>query len=136
MAKLKPILPALREKKRYLVFEILSKSKIKSFTSVSKAIWQGMLSYNGTHGAAHAGILLLGEKYDPQSQRGIIRVSHRGVDALKAGLTTVQEIDATPAIVRSISVSGSLKKASRTAGAVLERARKHSVSDTSTRIAG
>ncbi len=112
MAKLKPILPTLREKKRYLVFEVLSKSKIKSFASVSKAIWQGMLSFNGTHGAAQAGIWLLNEKYNPQAQRGIIRVSNRGVDALKAGLTTVQEIDATPALIRSISVSGSLKKAS------------------------
>jgi ribonuclease P/MRP protein subunit POP5 len=111
MAKLKPILPALREKKRYLAFEIVSKSKIKSFSSVSQAIWQGMLSFNGTRGAAQAGLWLLPEKYNADMQRGIARVNHKAVDALKAGMVTVQEIDATPAIVRSIGVSGSLKKA-------------------------
>ena len=112
MAKLKALMPSLREKKRYVVFEIVSKSRIKSFAGVSKAIWQGMLSFNGTHGAAQAGMWLLGEKFNPQSQRGIIRVSNKGVDCLKAGLATVQEIDNVSALVRSISVSGSLKKAS------------------------
>ena len=112
MAKLKAILPVLREKKRYLAFEVLSKTKIKNYSGVSKAIWQGMLSFNGTHGAAQAGMWLLGEKFNPQSQRGIIRVSNKGVDCLKAGLATVQEIDNVSALVRSISVSGSLKKAS------------------------
>ena len=111
MAKLKAILPVLREKKRYLAFEVLSKSKIKNYSGVSKAIWQGMLSFNGTMGAAHAGMFLLPEKYNDKLQRGIIRVNHKQVDAVKAGLTTIQEIDNTPAIVKSIGVSGSIKKA-------------------------
>jgi len=111
MAKLKAILPSLREKKRYLAFQIVSKGKIKQFSSVSKAVWQGMLSFNGTRGAAQAGIWLLPEKYNERLQRGIVRVNHKSVDALKAGLALVQEVDNMPAIVRSIGVSGSLKKA-------------------------
>lgn len=110
MAKLKPILPSLREKKRYLAFEVLSKSRIKSYSSVSKAIWQGMLSFNGTRGAAQAGMMLLPEKYDDKTQRGIIRVNHKAVDALKGSLVLVQDIDNTPSIVRSLGVSGSLRK--------------------------
>jgi len=111
MAKLKPILPSLREKKRYLAFEVLSKNKIKSYSSVSKAVWQGMLSFNGTRGAAQAGMLLMPEKYNDKMQRGMIRVNHKAVDALKGSLVLVQDIDNTPSIVRSLGVSGSLKKA-------------------------
>lgn len=111
MAKLKPILPSLREKKRYLAFEVLSKNKIKAYSGVSKAIWQGMLSFNGTRGAAQAGMLLMPEKYNDKTQRGIIRVNHKAVDALKGSLVLVQDIDTTPSIVRSLGVSGSLKKA-------------------------
>lgn len=111
MAKIKALLPTLREKKRYLAFEILSKNKIKAHASVSKAIWQGMLSYVGTKGAAQAGLMLLPEKYNERSQRGIARVSNTHVDNLKASLALITEIDAAPAIVRSIGVSGSLKKA-------------------------
>ncbi|MEM4242718.1 MAG: Rpp14/Pop5 family protein [Candidatus Woesearchaeota archaeon] len=111
MAKIKAILPSLREKKRYLAFEVLSKSRIKGFSGVSKAVWQGMLSFNGTRGVAQAGIWLLPEKYNAETQKGIIRVNNKHVDSLKAGLATIQEIEGVPAIVRSIGVSGSLKKA-------------------------
>lgn len=110
MAKLKPILPSLREKKRYLAFEILSKSKIKSFSRVSNAVWQGMLSFNGIKGAAQAGMWLLPERYNESLQRGIIRVGHKHVDALKASMVMTQEIDNIPVIARSLGVSGSLKK--------------------------
>ncbi len=113
MARIKAILPSLREKKRYLAFGILSKKRIKDYSGVSKAIWQGMLSFAGTKGVAQAGLILLPEKYDPQTQRGIIRVSNRQVDALKASLALIQEINGVPAIIRSVGVSGSLKKATK-----------------------
>jgi len=113
MAKLKPILPTLREKKRYLAFEILSKSKIKAHSDVSRAIWQGMLSFNGTRGVAQAGMQVLPEKYNDKRQRGIVRVNHKNVDALKAGLALIQDIDTAPVSIRSIGVSGSIKKATR-----------------------
>ncbi len=117
MARIKAILPSLREKKRYLAFEILSKSRIKNFSSVSDAIWQGLLSFSGTKGAAQAGILILPEQYNISTQKGIIKVNHKQVYSLKAGLATVEEIEGMPVIVRSLGVSGSLKKATRyTAG--------------------
>ncbi len=117
MAKIKAILPSLREKKRYLAFGILSKGRIKDFSSVSDAIWHGMLSFNGTKGAAQAGIWVLPEKYNLAAQKGIIKVNHKQVDSLKAGLATVQEMEGMPVIVRSLGVSGSIKKATKyTAG--------------------
>lgn len=113
MARLKPLLPTLREKKRYLVFEIVSKGKKKAFSAVSKALWNAMHSFAGTVSVAQAGLWFLPEKYNEDLQRGIARVNHRSVDTLRASLLFVQEIEGQPVVARSVVVSGSLKKASK-----------------------
>ena len=109
--KLKPILPSLREKKRYLVFEVISKEKISDFNAVSGVINQCSLQLLGQLGAAKAGIIVLNNKWNPELQRGIIKVSHKHVDALKASLVFASKVDNTASIFRSLGVSGILKKA-------------------------
>ena len=49
-------------------------------------------------------------QYNQKTQRGIIKISHTGLDALKAALVFVTHVGGEPAIVRSIVASGSLKK--------------------------
>ncbi len=112
-AKLKPLLPTLKEKKRYLAFEIVSKSKIKAFSSVSKALWGAFLSLFGTRGAAEAGLWVFSEKYNSNSQRGLLKVSHRSLDSSRASLAMVTEIESQPVVVRSLGASGILKKAEK-----------------------
>ena len=113
MKGLKPLLPTLKEKKRYLAFEIISKSKIKAFSEISKAIWTSTLSYAGTKGAARMGIWVFPEKYNQAKQKGLIRTGHRNMDELKASLTLIKEIEEQPVIVRSIGASGILAKAEK-----------------------
>lgn len=109
--KIKPLLPSQREKKRYLVFEIISKNKIKPFSEITNAIWKAVLTFAGQTGAAKAGISVLQDKYNSSRQRGMIRVSHKMLDMLKAALTLIKEINKEPVIVRSLGTSGILKKA-------------------------
>ena len=109
--KLKPVLPSLREKKRYLVFEIISKEKINDIGVVSNAIWNSSLQFLGQLGVAKAGLMVLNNKWDPKLQRGIIKVSHKHVDAVKAALTFANKIEDADVIFRSIGVSGILRKA-------------------------
>jgi ribonuclease P/MRP protein subunit POP5 len=113
MAKIKPVLPSLREKKRYLVFEIISKKPIKEFSAISKAIWKAVLDLSGVLGASKAGIWLLGDKFNKDTQKGIIKVNHKNADLLKAALCTIKQISGTDVIVRSVGVSGILKKTER-----------------------
>ncbi|MEM3154357.1 MAG: Rpp14/Pop5 family protein [Candidatus Woesearchaeota archaeon] len=113
MKGLKPLLPTLKEKKRYLAFEIISKSRIKAFSEVSKAIWSSTLSFAGTKGAARMGIWVFPEKYNAARQRGLVRVSHRCLDELKASLALIKEIETQPVVVRSISASGIMAKADK-----------------------
>lgn len=109
--KLKPILPSLREKKRYLVFEVISKERISNFSVVSSAIQHYSLQFLGQLGAAKAGTIPLENKWNPQLQRGILKVSHKHVDAVKSALVFADNVDGKDVIFKSIGVSGILRKA-------------------------
>ena len=60
---------------------------------------------------AKAGILMLNDKWNADMQKGIIRVSNKHVDNLKASLVFIKNIDGKDVIVRGIGASGILRKA-------------------------
>ena len=108
--KIKPILPSLREKKRYVVFEVISDSSLDG-SSVSENIMQSSLDFMGELGVGNAGIMILNDKWDNKTQKGIVKVHHKYVNHLKSSLMLIENIDGHKAIIRGIGVSGILKKA-------------------------
>ena len=108
--KIKPLKPSLREKKRYLVFEVISKKKA-DFNAVQTAIQSAMLQLIGTLGTGKAGIIVLKERWDQNMQRGMVRVNNKYLDHLKASLSLIQKIGDEFVIVRSVGASGIIKKA-------------------------
>lgn len=114
--KLKPVLPSLREKKRYLAFEVISKEKIRNVNSVSNAILDYSHQFIGNLGMAKAGIMVLNNKWNSNTQRGIIKVSHKHVDAVKSALLFTNKIENTNVIIRSVGVSGILNKTEKFLG--------------------
>ncbi|HLC95875.1 MAG TPA: Rpp14/Pop5 family protein [Candidatus Nanoarchaeia archaeon] len=111
MPKLKPLLPSLREKKRYIAFEVISEGKIGSADSVEHAIFGSLLKLVGEKGAATAGIIMLKDRYNPETQRGILRTSTKGLKDSKQALTLIDSIEKKEVIVKTLGVSGILKKA-------------------------
>ncbi len=109
--KLKPILPSLREKKRYLAFEIISKEKIKDSAIVYNTLRSAAMNFMGEIGMSNAGMIMLSDKWDIEKQRGIVKVNHKYVDHLRAAITLITNIGNQQVIVRSVGVSGILKKA-------------------------
>lgn len=108
---LKQLPPTLREKKRYLVFEVLSRHKILPLAKAAKAIAFAYSSLHGERGSANAGLLYMARRSDDQAQRGMIRINRRNITDLKAALTLVKDVDRQDVIVRSVGVSGMMKKA-------------------------
>ena len=106
---IKGLLPSLRERKRYVVCEVLSEHPVDG-RSVGKAILSSFLSLFGEASLAKAGIQLL-PAYTAETKRTILRIAHTAVSQLKAALLLIQAIDGQPVIVRSVAVSGILKKA-------------------------
>ncbi len=110
-AKIKPLLPSLREKKRYLVYEVISKNRFNDAFQANKAVVEAAKEFLGNLGMARAGIIAMNDQWNADMQRGIIRVNNRHVDSLKASLVFAGSIDGKDAIVRSVGASGILKKA-------------------------
>lgn len=114
MTKIKPLMPCLREKKRYLAYEIISKEKLDLFTDINEieeSILDASIEYMGLLGMSQANIMVLKDKYDPKKQKGLIRVAHKSMDNLKASLTFISQIKQQDIIIRSVGVSGIMKKA-------------------------
>jgi len=111
-SRIKPLLPSLREKKRYLAYEVISKNRFNDAVHVNKAILDAANQFLGNFGMAQAGILPI-DKWNENTQRGILRVNNKHVDNLKASLVFVKDIDGKDVIVRSVGASGILKKAQK-----------------------
>jgi ribonuclease P/MRP protein subunit POP5 len=107
---LKPVLPTLRERKRYIVYEIISEHNF-NIKEISKSILESVEKCFGCIGSAKAGILFPADNFNENHQKGIIRVSHKEVDNVRFALMTITKINNTKVIFRTIGVSGILKKA-------------------------
>jgi len=103
-----PLLPSLKEKKRYVAFEIISKENI-SYNQAKKTIEEALMKYIGLLGTSKAGLKVLKEKYS--QNRGLARVNHKFVGYLRAAFTLIDKINNKKVIARSIGSSGILKKA-------------------------
>ena len=111
MKKIKPLLPTLREKKRYLVYETISQKNMPNPESINMSIINQFSLIYGQVGLAGAGIMFINDKYNTSLNRGMIRVAHNYVKHLRASLAFINKIDGNKSIIRSVGVSGILKKA-------------------------
>jgi ribonuclease P/MRP protein subunit POP5 len=113
--KMKPILPSLREKKRYIMFKVISDKKT-GFEEVEKAVHARSHEFMGELLLSKAGLSFLKDKWDQKSQTGIIRINHRYVDHLRAVFCLTNKIGRKKAMIRSLGTSGILKKTKRFKG--------------------
>lgn len=104
MNKIKPLRPTLRERKRYLVYEVLGDF---SQSDVKKAIEENLFDYLGVKGMASVGLMFL----DSDRKRGIIRISAKSLNDVKAGLLFLKKIGEKDASVKVLLVSGMIGKA-------------------------
>jgi ribonuclease P/MRP protein subunit POP5 len=105
------LMPSLRQKKRYVVFEIVG-DKDFSVSEVESEIVRVLKEFFGQLGLSKASPLFLKEKFSLSKQRFVVKVNNKHVDELKAALTLSKSIKNTPVIIKSIITSGTLKKAS------------------------
>ena len=104
---MKPILPSLREKNRYIVFEVISKNKIK-FDHVKREIFKTVNKMLGEIEMAKTGLVFL---EDWNNQKGIIKVNRTYTDKIKSCFLFIKQINNYDVIVQSKGISGILKKA-------------------------
>ena len=108
----KTLPPTLREKKRYLAFEIISEEKVE-FGDILNAFWHSLLNLIGELGASQANIWFVSDSWDAEKQRGLIRCDNKYVEYIRAALALIERIGDNRVIVYTLGVSGTMKAARR-----------------------
>ncbi len=102
------LIPSLRQKKRYILFEIQAE---KEFTvaEVQEVVQYALHDFLGQLGLATASPLFLKEKF--AKNHFTLKVNNNYVDEVKSAVILIKKIKNTPVLLRSITTSGMLKKA-------------------------
>lgn len=103
----KPLLPVLRTKKRYVVYETISKKRIEH-NHVVKSIIDSFRNNFGIFGLGNAGIM---DTKIYKNNRGILKVNNKYLDKLRTSILMIRNINDSEVIIYVINVSGILKKA-------------------------
>ncbi|MFH1455647.1 MAG: Rpp14/Pop5 family protein [archaeon] len=106
---MKPFLPSLREKKRYLVYEVEAEDKV-DFKELTQEIQSSIKNFIGDFGLAQAGLIALP---DWNNNRGIIKVNTKELDKIKTSLSLIKDVNGKPVIIKTIAVSGVIDKAKK-----------------------
>lgn len=104
---MRPLLPTLKEKKRYVRYRVISARPLER--DVGGEVLRSLHDTLGVFGAAEAGLLSV--SYDVRSQTGIIRCSLAALEKVKASLLMAGYLGRTRVVIRTLRVSGILAKA-------------------------
>ena len=110
---MKPLLPSLKEKKRYIVFEAVSESKV-SEKGLEKGVNESVLKFLGELGIAKAGFMFV----EMKENKGIVRTNVKYQDEIKMALSLIKNINKEKIKLNVIGVSGILNKARKQGGMV------------------
>jgi ribonuclease P/MRP protein subunit POP5 len=93
MRKLKVLLPSLRERKRYIAFQVISEEGEEfTYSDLEAAIWNTLLDFLGEEGVSRTSVWLLKDCWDPKKQIGILRCNHKSVQAVIATLGLIDRL--------------------------------------------
>ena len=103
--KVNPLKPSMREKKRYMAYEIMSNKPVKE---ADKALIKRIRELLGVFSASKAGVMSV--KYNDDKQRGILRVDRKFVDHIRSCFVMIKHLNNEEVLVRTLKVSGMIKK--------------------------
>jgi ribonuclease P/MRP protein subunit POP5 len=99
--------PTLRERNRYIAFELVCDSAV-SRGEVVKAVWNALLQFLGELGASKTSLWVM--DWNEEKKQGVLKVNHLSVDEVRAALTLMKGFNGKHAVFRTLGVSGSVKK--------------------------
>ena len=103
--KEKRLLSSFKEKKRYVVFEVIP-VKI-DFSALKKELFSAYRNFFGEIGLSKAGLNFVEFK----DNKGILKINNKEVKNIQSIFVLLRKINKQDVIVRSLGVSGILKKA-------------------------
>lgn len=109
--KTKTLPSSYREKKRYLIFEILAEEEV-GFEELIKAIYNSAISLTGVLRFAKTNFKFINDLYDRNKHTFVIRCLPTDVEVMRLAMALISEIDGKTICIRSLGISGTIKSAS------------------------
>ena len=106
--EMKILMPTLREKERYIAFQIISEESV-TYADLEAAVWNTMLDFFGEYGTSLSSMWLIKNLYDDQQQVGVIRCNNESVPAVLAALGLITRMGDIRVIFKVLKISGTLK---------------------------
>ncbi|MBM3304157.1 MAG: ribonuclease P protein component 2 [Candidatus Aenigmarchaeota archaeon] len=103
--------PALRAKKRYIIFRVHSDDPEfrPDFLNIRGAIWNSLEGWLGEAGLAKADVKFIMNLWDSRKQTGFLSCSPKFVDQVKVALALVHQVGDERVILQVLRVSGTIK---------------------------
>jgi len=93
-------------RRRYLAVKIESTQPVDE-TEFKRAIWGAVSRVFGEYGASKTGLVVI--DYDENKHYSTLRCANAALEMVRASLASITEINAKPAAVHTLGVSGTLK---------------------------
>jgi len=106
--RLKILLPSLRERERYISFQVISEEPIH-YSDLEAAIWNIFLDFFGEVSVSELSLWLIKNLWDERNQVGVIRCNNKSVEKVIAGLGVISRLGDTRVIFKILKVSGTIK---------------------------
>lgn len=106
--QLKILLPTLREKKRYVSFQVISEFPIQ-YSDFEAAVWNEMLDFYGESGVSKLSFHLVKNLYSDAGQIGVMRCNNRSVPDVIAALGLISRLGDIRITIKILRVSGTIK---------------------------
>lgn len=106
--KLKVLSPTLREKNRYIKFQVISEEPI-SYSDMEAAIWDAALDIFGEFGVSRTSMWLIKNLYDDKKQISIIKCNNKTLQQVTACLGLISRLGDTRVIFKVLNISGTIK---------------------------
>ena len=106
----KTLLPTLRTKKRYVVYEVIPATPNVAKHDIFKVIEASYKECFGVFGLAKAKLSNT-NVYNPSIQRGIIKVNNKCLNQLRVSIMMITNINNNKLLIKIAGVSGIIKKA-------------------------
>jgi len=95
-----------RMKRRYLALHIVGEQSINK-SELMDTLWTALLQLYGEYGASQAGLKLI--EFTSRNGYAIVRCWKDAVEVVRASIASITEIEAKPATIHVLRVSGTLK---------------------------
>ncbi len=103
---MKKLVSSLREKKRYIAFEVDSESGF-SKEEIVNAVDASCRDFLGEYGYGKGGVMIVNDSVN--GKKGVVRVNSKYVDLVKVSLMMMKSINNNKVVFKNVKTSGALK---------------------------